>query len=425
MNHNDYNKAEQYQKCIVSLVEQLRVRSEPIYIFGAGRAGWYVMKVLDYFHIPITGFLDNKTTQKTFENYPVFAPQEVGKEKTVILGIFRPESVQIVMNQLISLGTKHIEYEMAAFLFIFFRNVVKRECDMTILANSIAVLFENYKEKPDNYGYTQKGYFVSPFVTSNITQKCSLDCQDCGQLIPYYKSPVNFSADTIVRDILQYSKAFDVIPEMSLHGGEPLMNKQIASICREVAKIPNIVFISFLTNGTIKPSDEVMNALATSGAALQQSDYRELSPKQATIFQLCSKYGVYSDIVYTTASGNWNRMPETKQHFRTEAHNNEIFNECVSSKICCQIMDGELHRCPHSMHATKIELIPKLEGDYVQLVRDEDDDEALVQEVRALLTRKHALNACDHCDPRNSVEVRPAIQLIKRRAKMNDHQDIH
>jgi hypothetical protein len=126
---------------------------------------------------------------------------------------------------------------------------------------------------------------------------------------------------------------------------------------------------------------------------------------------------VYSDIVYTTASGNWMRMPETKKHNRTKELNDEIYSECVNSKLCCQIMDGELHRCPYSMHSTRIGRIPKIEDDHVKLLRTSNEDASLVDDVRAFLTRKDALSACDYCDPRNSVEVKPAIQIVKFKTK--------
>jgi MoaA/NifB/PqqE/SkfB family radical SAM enzyme len=402
-------------------IARISASGEPVYIFGAGRAGWYIIKVLQHFGINVEGIIDNNEEKLgVYADIPVQKPISIladNPKVTVLLGIFRPDSAKSVQEQLEVHDKAGVSHMMDAILFTYYHSVVKRDCDMDILAESIAVLFENYKEPVDHYGYTQSGYFVSPFVTSNITQKCSIDCQDCGQLIPYYKTPVNFSAEAIAADIKQYAKAFDVVPEMSLHGGEPLMNKQLADICREVSKIPNIVFVSFLTNGTIVPSTKILEALSDCGAVLQQSDYKELSPKQSQIFELCAEYGVYSDIVYTTASGNWMRMPETKKHNRTKELNDEIYSECVNSKLCCQIMDGELHRCPYSMHSTRIGRIPKIEDDHVKLLRTSNEDASLVDDVRAFLTRKDALSACDYCDPRNSVEVKPAIQIVKFKTK--------
>lgn len=402
-----------YIKVVDDTVTKIKNSGGSPLIFGAGRAGWYILKVLEHYNVEIKGFADNNECKHgEYEGYTVASPESYAEEFSgshLLLGVFRADTSEILREKLGQSGFENIDYEMDAFLFVYFHSVVKRKCDAEVLANSIHVLFENYDEEPDHYGYTQNGHFVSPFVTSNITQKCSLHCKDCGQLIPYYKSPVDFSVETVVNDIKQYAQAFDVVPEVSLHGGEPLMNKQMAQICEAVATIPNVVFVTFLTNGTILPSTETIRALSKSGASLQQSDYKELSPKQNAIFDLCRDYNVYSDIVYTISSHMWTRSAPTKQHNRSDEENNKVYSECVQSTLCCQLMDGELHRCAHSMHSTRLRHIPKLEGDFIRL--DEGNDEHVISNIREFLTRKYALGACDHCDPKACTIVEPAIQL--------------
>ncbi|MBL4703705.1 MAG: radical SAM protein [Flavobacteriales bacterium] len=406
---------QQYSQKVRKIIDEVKSSNEPVLIFGAGRAGWYILKVLEHFNIKVAGFIDNNNNGK-YEGYDVLTPGSYKNhpKSHIFLGVFKPNSSDKVAQQLRSFGFVGIKQGMDAFLFYYYEQVVKRNCDMAILADSIAILFENYEEKPDHYGYTAHGNFVAPFTTVNITQKCSLDCIDCGQLIPYYKSPVNFSAETIFSDVKQYAKAFDLVPEVSLHGGEPLMNKQMGEICEAVATIPNIVFVSFVTNGTIVPSLKTITSLSRSGAALQQSDYKELSPKQNEVFELCREYKVYSDIDYTTESRMWDRYAPTKKYNRSDEENNKVYVDCVNSKICCQIMDGELHRCAHSMHSARLGRIPKMDGDAVQLNRDESEDEKLVSEIRGFFTRKNALGACEHCDPNGSIDVIPALQLEKK-----------
>jgi|GEM_PF-2420736 len=408
---------QQYIQIVEEYINRINSSGEKVIIVGAGRAGWYILKVLEHYGVVIEGFSENNECKYgQYEGYNVTSPSDYIDEfsnASMFIGAFKPNTSDILNKQLKALGFKNVNYAMDAFLFMYFHVVVKRNCDKEILAKSIAILFENYKEKPDHYGYTKSGYFVSPFVVSNITQKCSLHCKDCGQLIPYYKSPVDFSVETVVSDIKNYAQAFDVVPEISIHGGEPLMNKQVAKICEEVSSISNIVFVSFLTNGTILPSTETITALSKSGAVLQQSDYKELSPKQNEIFDLCRDNNIYSDIVYTIASQMWTRSSPTKKHNRTPDINDEIYTKCVNSNICCQLMDGELYRCPHSMHSTRLSIISKIEGDFIQLNRNANEKKQLINDIRGFFTRNNALGACDHCDPSGGIEVLPAIQLEK------------
>ena len=288
--------------------------------------------------------------------------------------------------------------------------VAKRKCDHAILAQSIHIMLENYNEGNYNYGYTKTNRFVSPFVTGVITQKCSLRCRDCGQRIPYYDKPVNLPVDDVVRDIKQYAKAFDVVPEISLHGGEPFLHKQVANICKQVATIPNIVYISFITNGTILPSNEILSQLSECGADILQSDYKTISRKQTDLFQACFNNNIYSEIVWVKPNEKWDKHGKIKKFNRDDADHTKVYRDCVSTKICCQIMAGELWRCPFSMHASYQGKFPKIEGDYVRLNDLSVSDDTLKKRIRSYLTRNVHLRACEYCD-RETIEVEPAVQL--------------
>lgn len=412
-------KIHQYQSRVNELIEHFSAAKQPLVIFGAGKGGWYLLQVLKYFDIDVHGFIDNnESIWGSYEGYPVVSPKDYiaqVPDTEVVMGLFREKTVKQIQPQLIELGYADVIDCLDAFLFAYFEQVVKRNCDMEILAQSISVLFESYtEERPDHYGYTKNGYFVSPFLTSNITQKCSLECVDCVHLIPYYQSPVNYSAKSVYQDIKQYAQAFDVVPEISISGGEPLMNKEMADICDAISTIPNIVFVIFITNGTIVPSEKVVNALARNGASLQQSDYQELSPKNRAVTAVCRENNIFTDTVYTVESQMWYRRPEIKKYNRTAEENDNVYNGCIAQKICCHIMDGELHRCAHSIHAARLGKIPKYDDDFIELNAPEKSTEQLVSEIRTFFTRTTALGACDHCiSP--TLQVKPALQLDKRK----------
>jgi organic radical activating enzyme len=404
-----------YDQKVRFYIEEVAMNGRPVLIFGASRGGWYVMKVLEYFGINISAFVDNDPCkQSQYFYYDVYAPEVIADhlpDAIIFLGAFTEDAATAIRDQLESLGFRDIYYATDAFLFVYFTVVAGRNCDKNVFAQSIRILFENYSEGADHYGNNRKNHFVSPFVTSVITQKCSLRCQDCGQRMPYYESPVNYSVGSIINDIKNYARAFDVVPEMSLHGGEPFLHPEIKKICRETAKISNIVFISFITNGTILPSADTMHQLTNCGADIQQSDYGYLSKKQSKIFAICRQHNVYCDILYTNPTKMWTRPAPIRKHNRCDEDNAKIYTKCVSSKICCQIMDGELHRCPISMHGANQGLFPKIDSDFVRLDDCNVPDDELKTKIRLFISRNLALNACDYCDPANGIEVPPAIQL--------------
>lgn len=407
--------SEQYQQEVLAYIKEIKDSGKPVIIFGACRGGWYAMKALEHYGVPINAFADNNPSKHgEYYNYAVYSPEDIAvkfPDAIVFLGVFTPNAADAIRKQLHVFNFHKICYATAAFLFIYMTVVAGRKCNKEVLAQSIHILFEYYSEDINHYGYTKDNYFVSPFVTGVITQKCSLRCRDCGQRIPYYKSPFHYSVESIVNDIKQYAKAFDVVPEISLHGGEPFLHPDILEICREVSRISNIVFVSFVTNGTILPSDNTLSQLSACGADIQQSDYGSLSKKQDEVFIACRRHNIYSDILYTNINKMWTMTPTLMKHNRSAEDNSKIYQNCVSSKICCQIMDGELHRCPFSMHASHQGLFPKFKNDFVRLDDPNVTDESLREKVRLFLTKKESLNMCDYCDPSNVIEVPPAIQL--------------
>lgn len=407
--------SDKYYNIVQVHVERIKRTRKPVVIFGAGRGGWYIMKVLEHFGVSITAFADNDSNKHgMYYDYSVHSAADVaGKysDGDVFLGCFTPCTANAIREQLIGLKCQDISCDLESFLFVYLTVVAARECDFEALARSIQVLFKSYSEGANHYGYTAGKYFVSPFVTSVITQKCTLRCRDCAQLIPYYESPAHYRLETIIRDIKSYASAFDVVPEISLHGGEPFLHPQIDRICYEVSRIPNIVFINFITNGTLLPSAATMKKLSACGADIHQSDYASLSMKQDIVLSACRDHNIYCDILYTNPSKMWTRPGPFTQHSRSLEENTDIYKKCVSSKICCQIMDGELHRCALSMHGSHQGVFPRCEADFVRLDAPNRTNDALKAEIRSFISPGRTLTVCDYCDPSNGVEVPAAIQL--------------
>lgn len=387
-----------------------------IVVFGAGKAGWYIMKAMQARGVELTCFCDNDAgkAQAGFHGHRVVTPSELQQQHpgaTVLVGIFRNESAKAVKASLSAQGFIVPEHDVYAFLFGYFTEVAARQCDSELLAISLNKLSAYYSLGSYRYGDTGNDEFVSPFVTGVVTQRCNLKCYDCGQRIPYYEAPLDFPVDDIVRDIKRYCAAFTLVPEISVHGGEPFLHPHIGKICRELSSIPNLVFINLTTNGNILPSEEILQDLACSGADIHQSDYGKLSKKQADLFSACSDHNIYCDIHFVNPNEKWTRPGPVRPHFRTPEENDQRFRECVSTIICCQIMDGKVFRCPTAAHESAQGKIPDNAGDYVRL--DSRAQEAVTADIRHFLTRTHALPACDYCALGESIFVTPAIQLSK------------
>ena len=167
--------------------------------------------------------------------------------------------------------------------------------------------FELYLE-PDN---ALECRVESPTLSCVLTEKCTLNCADCGAFVPDIDDPRTFSADQIVSDITNYCRAFDVVHHVALQGGEPLVHKDLEQVIEGVAAIPNLLFIDIVTNGTMVPRDPLISTLSKNGVAIWVSDYGSFSPKKYELARRCETHGVFHDC-YTHVDRSWlSQSPST------------------------------------------------------------------------------------------------------------------
>lgn len=416
---SELNLEDFYKKRIIELAAQLREQKRPILLFGAGRASWYVLQVLGHLEIDIAGIMDNNPDrQGTFHKCAVSSVETMAAafpDAVVLIGVFMPRTAETISDQLKQYHLLDSRYMMAEFLYFYFMEVASRKCDTTLFAESIKTLFEYYESSPfpNASGFNKH---ISPSVTGYITLHCTLSCRDCGSLIPYYRNPVHIDPDSVVEDIRRFAAAFDLVPEVSLSGGEPFLHPKFHEICLEISRIPNIVFINFTTNGTLIPSEEQLRTLSSCGADIHQSDYGNLSTNQETLFKRFAYHSIYCDINYVNQSHKWFPRPEYMKKNRTGDENDEIFRKCVKSNcFCLQIMGGELHRCPFSLNGMHQQKLGKFPEDYVNLNAEAYDSGSIAGKIRSLAFRERALSACDYCHLWESEFVDPAIQIPRSR----------
>lgn len=418
------NRVSDHYRSVVQQCIDTASAASAVAIFGASKAGWYIMTVLKANKIPIAIFCDNDSTktETAFHGHPVMTPEEAKilfPKLIVFIGIFQDESLQLVRKQLMEMGLNVPDHTPYPFLYTYFIDIACRSCDHEIFANTIQHLSAYYAMGKYAYGPLSDSFFVAPFTTSVVTQKCTLRCKDCGQRIPYYINPQHFKTDAIVLEIKHYCNAFDLVPEISLHGGEPFTHPEIADICQKISEIPNLVFINVITNGTLLPTTETFRKLACAGVDIHQSDYGKLSKHQQRIFQSCSTHGVFCDVHYTNISHKWSSRPFSHPHYRNQNENDKIYKKCMGTTVCCQIMNGILYRCPLAAHDTVQGLCLIHHHDIVRLTDNIDQmPDKITQQIRQFLTRTKSLSVCDYCEEATLVE--PAIQLSKKRKSASD-----
>jgi len=390
-------KNQEYEQLVLTVIEDIKNNNKSATIFGVSRGGWYIMKVLEYYKVPIKHFIDNDTKKHgSYMGYDALLPTKSDSSKfdtVVFLGILNRKNIPAITKQLGEIGYKTIYSLMDAFLFVYFTKVVNRNVDKEAYANAISLLYNEEEDK----------YTASPTLSYMITEKCSLNCQDCGAFVPETDNPETYTIDSIINDIKKYCSAFDVVHHIALQGGEPFLHPQLEELCQRVAEIPNLIFIDFVTNGTIVPVTRKLKEISDNGYTVLVSDYGPASTKIKKLSTALDKHEIYYDYYRYDGNTEWSKQTPIYQRNRSPEKNTDFFQQCISNKfLCVQIKNGEVHRCSFSNNAGDLGLIPRFESDFVRLNNDMTESERS-QKIQKLALRKYALNACDYC-PSGSTE---------------------
>ena len=138
-----------------------------------------------------------------------------------------------------------------------------------------------------------------------ITERCNLRCKLCAEYAPYYRPVPNTSYGIVKKCIDTYFLVIDRVGDLSILGGEPLLNKDVYEILYYISQnyIDRIDRLLLLTNGTIMPKkDEILKALTSDEIRgkfqISISNYgKDLSKRTVDIKDFCDKYKIKCRII--------------------------------------------------------------------------------------------------------------------------------
>ena len=233
-----------------------------------------------------------------------------------------------------------------------------------------------------------------------ITEKCSLRCADCSNLMQYYNSPCTYDTDFLCDSIDKLCDLVDEIHELRIIGGEPLIHKHHSIIVSKALSKKNINRVIIFTNGTITISDEKILAYKSDKVIFVITDYGDLSKQIDSLIKTLKD----NDIAYYVSPvGGWTNCAKIVTH----TNGFELFQKCCAKNLFT-LLKHSLYRCPFAANAINLGLIDKNVLDCC------DISTATKSSIKHMIevTNKNGLNACDHCLGRSygDEEIEPAIQ---------------
>ena len=239
---NNLNNLEQLRRI-------LRDETNQFYLYGTGKTGEEFYQQLNK-HIKIAGFIESNPVENQKFGLPVYKWGEdlkLQEKDKIIITIntakFRAEVENRLLQDSLIKNKDFIFYDVARRIITFYQDDI----------------------------------FWLPQIDLVITTACSLNCRDCVQQIPLIKGKRHLSFEEIAESLKDTFYYIDYCKEFHIVGGEPLLHPQLPRIIEHIGALygKKIETIVIVTNGTILPKEEVVNALNHRNVRVEISDYRE------------------------------------------------------------------------------------------------------------------------------------------------------
>jgi len=259
-------------------------------------------------------------------------------------------------------------------------------------------------------------------IMLHITYRCNYKCRLCTSASPYFDVPPHFTLEDLKPVINRVFELANHIWRLTTSGGESLLHPELAGIIDYCSRFRDQFDIEeIITNGSIIPSDEVIEACVRSGKVeVLIDDYGpEISKKVDAVVERFEKANVayryrkyYGDDAYC---GGWVNLRDLSKKLFTREEVEKRFNECIypqNFNFCMPVSGGILHPCGVARRCYLENAVPKEELQFVNLM---DITTSLAEkraEIHALQTAK-SLTACAYCNgfSINSKRYPPAEQL--------------
>ena len=256
-----------------------------------------------------------------------------------------------------------------------------------------------------------------------ITERCSLKCKDCSNLMQYYEKPQHSELSSMFKSIDRFMQAVDAIYEFRVLGGDPFMSKDLHKVIERLKTYEKVKKIVIYTNAKIIPKGDNLNCLKNNDKViLDIANYGIVSSIHEELIKVLDE----NQIKYaTTRYVNWQDCGRILPYQeRTKEETKRVFHNCCNSDLI-SLLHGKLYRCPFSANATNLKAIPDDKSDIVDMLDENIAIEDLREQIRNLVYDKDSLTACSYCNGRDySVKVINAAEQTKKPLsyKKNDEE---
>lgn len=371
-----------------------------IVLFGFGVNGKSMLELALALGYTIVEIWDNNLQIQQYEGIKVCKPHnKLNKSTPIMITVVMRKIAADLYQQAKSWGYFNILNYTTLFLHDKVPSEVYKKMCYQIQQYRLVTL----------YSKSEKSVSINS-IDFQITDKCSLRCKECANLMQYFTQPKDFDFDECIADIDKLLSVVDYILDVRVIGGEPFVCKDFHRYIERLLTYKNIGMISIYTNGTIIPTSKNIECLKSDKVILKISNYGQLSRNLNNLINVCKKEQILYDIAQIEY---WTKCATFEQHHRTDNENRAILKNCCVGS-CPSMRNHRIFRCPFLANAWALKAIPQNIIEYVDL--NTSDIETLKNDIQSYFD-KDLILGCDYClgrpiDFQNQVRV-PVAEQIK------------
>jgi hypothetical protein len=390
-------------------IEEIKKKALPVIIFGSRSVAEALFYACQEVGIKVDCFCDNninRTKNPVCGLKVIYTPYLRNKYKDAIF-LISAADIKDAVEQLYNLGfSKWYPSNLLLKNFNVYKYPLSYPADFVKYTIETCILCH------ENFLNSDKVFLRS--VDIIVTERCSLKCKDCSNLIQYYKNPKDCDTKEILKSIDAFCNIIDEVNEFRIPNGEAFMNKEVHLIIKRLIDEPKVYRIVIYTNGTILPSKEQIEYLKDKKILFIITDYGKLSTKIDTLTRKLADNNI---AFYVQKAQGWTDCAKIGRHYRSIKEAKEIFKNCCA-KNTFTISDGKLYRCPFSANAFRLKAVPDYKDDYINFIKEIEDNKAISEikeKIKKFILEKEFLQTCDFCNGRSfsDPEITPAIQIKK------------